>query len=520
MHRIQSRVASVLAIGIAAFSAAPAQAASLQPVSNWNGGVSLPSDVTMYVYVPNAVATNPPILTLVHYCGGTASAVFGQAQGGGLVSAADKYGFIIVAPSSGRCWDVESNKSFTRDGGGDSHAIAQMVRYAITQYKANANRVYSTGDSSGGMMTELLLALYPDIFKGGSAFAGIPAGCRGTNETGTGYSGQCAGGTLTHTAAEWGTIVKNMYPGYTGYRPRVQMFHGDADGTISYKNLAEGVKEWSNILGLSATPTSTDTGLTLGTHKATRQRWQDSCGDAVLEAITSIGGDHGPSDALFNSTFVVPFLGLDQVGATDPVVAKCGSAGGSSGTGGASSTGGTTSTGGGTKATGGASSSATGGSVSAGGTQAGTGGHVSSGGASAAAGGDQATGGLRGSGGNAPTGGAQGIGGNVVTGGSSSVGGTPGQGGSAIASPTGGKSSTGTGAPSATGGSGATTGGANNGVGGNSSALAGDTSVSNTGGPNEPSGCSCKVGGNQRSGGGLIALALGAVLLRRRRSAR
>jgi poly(3-hydroxybutyrate) depolymerase len=52
-----------------------------------------------------------------------------------------------------------------------------MVKYAITTYKANADRVYSTGDSSGAMMTELLLALYPDIYKGGCAFAGVPAGC-------------------------------------------------------------------------------------------------------------------------------------------------------------------------------------------------------------------------------------------------------------------------------------------------------------------------------------------------------
>jgi len=156
MARYRNRVAGLLATTLGLLAAAPAGAASLQQVSNW--GVSgLPSDVSMYIYVPDKVATNPPILALVHYCGGTASAVFGQAQGGGIVSAADQYGFIMVVPSSGRCWDVMSNKTFTRDGGGDSHAISQMVRYAITKYSANADRVYSTGDSSGGMMTELLL---------------------------------------------------------------------------------------------------------------------------------------------------------------------------------------------------------------------------------------------------------------------------------------------------------------------------------------------------------------------------
>src|SRR3954465_10668336 len=142
---------ALLAATLALVAARSATAASLQQVSNW--GVSgLPSDVTMYVYVPDRVATNPPILTPVHFCGGTASMVFGRAQGGGIVSAADQYGFIMVVPSSGRCWDVESDKAWKRDGGGDSHAIKQMVAYAIGKYSANADREYDTGDSWGAMM--------------------------------------------------------------------------------------------------------------------------------------------------------------------------------------------------------------------------------------------------------------------------------------------------------------------------------------------------------------------------------
>ena len=57
--------------------------------------------------------------------------MFGPAQGGGIVKAADQYGFIMVVPSSGRGWDVVSNKTRMRGGGGDSHAIKQMVSYAL-----------------------------------------------------------------------------------------------------------------------------------------------------------------------------------------------------------------------------------------------------------------------------------------------------------------------------------------------------------------------------------------------------
>ena len=326
----------VLSRGLLCFSllAPTVNAASLTQVNGWSPG-NLPNDVSMHVYVPDQVAENPPILTLIHYCGGTAAAVFGQAQGGGLVAAADEHGFIMVVPSSGRCWDVVSDKTFTRDGGGDSHAIIEMVRFAIEEYGGNADRVYATGDSSGGMMTELLLGLYPDVFKAGSAFAGMPAGCRGDNESGngSGYSGACAGGTVMRTEADWGQIARELYPGYAGHRPRVQLFHGDNDTIIRYANHTEAIKEWVDVLDLPTAPTSADTGLSLGNHQATRQRWENECGYVVLDAFTSLGGDHGPSDALFVAEFVVPFLGLDQTGPIDPEIEACSNPPGTGGAG-------------------------------------------------------------------------------------------------------------------------------------------------------------------------------------------
>jgi MYXO-CTERM domain-containing protein len=250
----------------------------------------------------------------------------------------------------------------------------------------------------------------------------------------------------------------------------VQLFHGDADSIISYKNQGEAIKEWTNVLGLTTSPTTTDTGLTLGTHQATRQRWQNSCGYVVLEAITSIGGDHGPSDAIFNSSHVIPFLGLDQTGATDPEVAKCSGTGGTSGTGGATSTGGTGT--GGTR-TGGASS--TGGNA--------TGGRASGGTPS----GGSATGGLA-SGGKASGGTISATGGQPTGGTNSATGGT------------------GTGGTSVSGG-----------IGGTMSA--GGTGGS--GGNPEGQGCNCRTAPSQDGHGKLFGLvALCALALRRRRTRR
>jgi poly(hydroxyalkanoate) depolymerase family esterase len=494
-------------------AATPARAATPTKVTaDWKGGASLPSDVTMYTYVPSKVATNPPLVTLIHYCGGSATAVFGQASG--IVSAADQYGFIMVVPDNGgRCWDVTSSKTHTRDGGGDSHAIKQMVKYAITTYKANADRVYSTGDSSGAMMTELLLALYPDIYKAGCAFAGVPAGC--ANE----FDGSGLCGLSAQTAQQWGDRVRAMYSGYSGHRPRVQLFHGDADATITYKNLAEAIKEWTNVLGLSTDPTSTQTGLTLGTHQASRQSWKNACGYVVLDALTSIGGDHGPSDALFASNYVLPFLGLDSqaaaTAAVDPEIAQCSGDGGvptSDGGGDASKADGSGSGGSGGSSGGSGGSSGSGGSVATGGSNA-TGGRSGSGG-SVATGGSNATGGSAGSGGSSSNGGAPGTGGSQASGGSATGGspnGTGGAQGSGGAVGTGGKSSAGGSTGSGSGGT-----PSSGGAGGNSGS-GGSTAGGSSGG------CGCALGGATSKNRTIMDMALGLALLvltcRRRRPA-
>lgn len=435
-----------------------ASAASLQQVSNWTGGVAnLPSDVLMYAYVPDKVVAKPPVLTIIHSCAGDAAGVLGQASG--LKSAADQYGFIIVVPqsnpSSKRCWTTDSTQVWTRDKGGDSNAIKQMVVYAISKYQANADRVYVTGCSSGAMMTELLLGLYPDIFKAGSSFAGMPGGCHGPNDNSsnaTGYNGTCAGGTVNYTAQQWGDLIRAMYPGYTGHRPRLQLVHGSADNTISYANMAESTQQYINLQNLSTSPTKTNTGLTLGSHQGTEQQWNNSCGYLVLDALESIGGDHGPSDALFVPKYVVPFFGLDNTGAVDPEIAQCGGggAGGSSGAAGAS--GGTGTGGAGSGGQAGAKPPGSGGSAA--------GGH---GGAVAGTGGETGTGG-KGSGGTGTGSGGMGSGGTGSGGTGSGTTGSGGQGsGGALASGgspgTGGHASGGASQPAGSGGAGTGSGG-------------------------------------------------------------
>jgi poly(hydroxyalkanoate) depolymerase family esterase len=376
----------------------------------------------MYIYVPDTLAAKPPIVVAPHHCQGTGSGTYGEMSS--LVSIANNNGFIIVFPEATgeNCWDAGSPRALKHNGGGDTQAVVQMVKYTLAKYNGDSNRVYSVGGSSGGIMTEALLGVYPDVFMAGVSLMGVPCGCwaQGYNDvTGTGstaqWSGACAGGNVTMSGQQWGSLVGSYFPGYAGHRPRLQHWHGTADTTLNYKNLAEDIKEWANLLGLNETPNGTDSPATGTTH----QFWKNSCGYTVYETFSLAGVGHAVP---FDGNAVAAYFGLNKAGGQDPETAACPGAfpggGASGGTGGASGSGGATGAGG----TGGSRDGGPSDGSSDRGGGSGVGGSLGSGGV-VGAGGTVGTGGTsvhEGSGG-ATSGPADGQGGSSATGGSGSM---------------------------------------------------------------------------------------------------
>lgn len=439
MDRSRPVPLALAALALGLFAPRPARAASLQKVtqSEW-GGSGFPSYVNMYIYVPDALAAQPPIVVIPHHCQGTAQSSYSESAS--LRTVADRNGFLLIMPEATgqNCWDAGSPRSLKHNGSGDTGAILQMVKYALTKYKGDPARVYSVGGSSGGIMTEALLGVYPDVFMAGVSLMGVPCGCwaQSYNDvTGTGgtaqWSGPCAGGTVVKSGAQWGELVKSYFPGYSGHRPRLQHWHGTADTTLNYKNMAEDVKEWTNLLGLSEMPNGMDTPKSGTTH----QFWKNGCGYTVYETFALAGVGHAVP---FDGAAIAAYFGLDKAVGQDPETAACPGAmpGGVSGAGGAAggASGGNTGghTGGGSGTSGG----------KGGGGNAGTGGVATGGNGSATGGaptGGTTTGGhpgLTGGGSGNDTGGGSATGGIAPTGGNQATGGTNGP------SPTGGRPGT------------------------------------------------------------------------------
>ena len=44
-------------------------------------------------------------------------------------------------------------------------------------------------------------------------------------------------------------MVKDMYPGYTGSYPKMQVYHGSSDSTLRPQNYQETMKQWAGVFG-------------------------------------------------------------------------------------------------------------------------------------------------------------------------------------------------------------------------------------------------------------------------------
>jgi poly(hydroxyalkanoate) depolymerase family esterase len=298
--------ALLLVTGVTVLSP-PAAAASLVEVTGFGTN---PGGMRMHVYAPDTRPANPAIVVAMHGCGGSGPGFYSGSE---FASLADRYGFVVIYPTAtqqagfGNCFDVWSDASKRRNGGSDPVSIMSMVTYVQRQYGGDPQRVFATGSSSGGMMTQALLALYPDVFKAGAAFMGVPFNCFAGAADFPPSSSRCTGGSMNRTPQEWGDAVRQAYPGYTGARPRVQLWHGTNDTLVPYSLLQEAIEQWTNVFGLSQTPTSTDTPQA----NWNRRRYADASGTVRVEAYSIQGAGHSlPSGGM--ALAAVQFFGIDR----------------------------------------------------------------------------------------------------------------------------------------------------------------------------------------------------------------
>ncbi|MGB0522271.1 MAG: PHB depolymerase family esterase [Flammeovirgaceae bacterium] len=232
----------------------PLVQAQLTSVSSFG---SNPGNLSMYTYVPSGVPSNAPLLVVMHGCTQDAN---GYANESGWNDLADEHKFYVVYPeqksgnNSSRCFNWFETGDITR-GQGEARSIKAMVDKMKADYSIDAAQVFVTGFSAGGGMTSVMMATYPDVFKGGAVMAGLPY------RAGVGLTGafQAMSPGTNNTPTQWGNLVRNAYSSYNGPYPTLAVFHGTGDFTVRDMNLTELAEQWTNVHGTDANGDQTTT---------------------------------------------------------------------------------------------------------------------------------------------------------------------------------------------------------------------------------------------------------------------
>lgn len=172
-------------------------------------------NLKMYTYIPQNLNLEKPIplVLVLHGCTQSAEEIKNET---GWNKLADSLNFIIVYPeqrqinNAAKCFNFYLGFKAKKDKG-EVASIKSMMDYCYKNYYIDSSRVFITGMSAGGGMSNAMLNAYPNLFNAGALFA----------------------------------APDNLFsPNKDKYQPRVAILQGLEDKVVTPKNAIKIKEQW------------------------------------------------------------------------------------------------------------------------------------------------------------------------------------------------------------------------------------------------------------------------------------
>ncbi|XQU07445.1 PHB depolymerase family esterase [Halomonas sp. LY9] len=180
-------------------------------------------------------------------------------RGAGWSELADQCGAALLYPEQRRTNNPISSFNWFKSGdsrrdAGEPLSIHHMIERVISEHAIDPARVFITGMSSGGAMTSVMLATYPEVFAGGAIIAGLPYRSA-DNLMQAAIRMKGYGGPSDH---KLDALVREAST-FEGPWPTISVWHGGSDSTVATANADSIVRQWQQIHQVEGPPTRVET---------------------------------------------------------------------------------------------------------------------------------------------------------------------------------------------------------------------------------------------------------------------
>lgn len=244
-----------------------------------------PGSLSAETYIPKNFPSNGPLVVVLH---GSTQSPEDYDSGSGWSALADECGIALLFPGQRLTNNLLGSFNwFESDdihrGGGEPLSIHQMIKKVVDDHAVDPSRIFITGMSSGGAMTAVMLATYPEVFAGGAIIAGLPY--RSADNLMEAFFRMKGFGGPSDRKLD--ALVREATD-FDGPWPTISVWHGGSDDTVDSSNASYIVGQWQNIHKVEGPPTRVET-----VDGFPRRVWCNADGRAVIEEYIIEGMGHG-----------------------------------------------------------------------------------------------------------------------------------------------------------------------------------------------------------------------------------
>ncbi|MBZ0330740.1 PHB depolymerase family esterase [Halomonas sp. ANAO-440] len=244
-----------------------------------------PGSLHADTYIPENFPTNGPLIVVLH---GSTQSAESYDHGSGWSALADECGIALLYPEQRKTNNPLSSFNWfksgdTHRGGGEPLSIRHMIEQVVEDHGIDPARVFITGLSSGGAMTSVMLATYPEVFAGGAIIAGLPY--RSADSLMQAMVRMKGVGGPSDSKLD--ALVRGAST-FDGPWPTISVWHGGSDSTVDNANADSIVRQWQKIHEVEGPPTRVEK-----IDGFPRQVWCNADGREVIEEYIIEGMGHG-----------------------------------------------------------------------------------------------------------------------------------------------------------------------------------------------------------------------------------